>query len=179
MIRAEASCLVVVDIQPKLLAVMRNPERLMDRTTRLLRGARLLGVPILFLEQNPEGLGETVMDLRKWAMEAPVLAKQTFGAAGTPSILGLLERKSWQHIVICGIETHVCVAQTAMGLMENGLDPVIALDATTTRNAEDAELALFRFQQEGVRLTGTEALLFEWMERADVPEFKEFLEIVK
>ncbi|MDY0163209.1 isochorismatase family protein [Desulfobotulus sp.] len=172
-------CLVVVDIQERLLRAMPDPQSLVHACTRLLRGARLLGMPICFFQQNPEGLGPVPPELRDLAGDAPLFTKNHFSGHTDKSFRIWLEALGKREVAICGMETHVCVAQTAMGLVRDGFQVHGIRDVMASRHPGDRETGLLRMQAFGVFPVSVEGLLFEVLGRADVPEFKDFLEIVK
>ncbi|WP_179953189.1 isochorismatase family protein [Desulfobotulus mexicanus] len=172
-------CLVVVDVQQRLLAAMDDTQNLVDRCSRLIRGAKLLHMPLCFFDQNPQGLGPVLPELRLLASDAPLFTKQHFGGHRHTEFRNWLAENHIMDILICGIEAHVCVAQTAMGLAGDGFRVHVAMDGVSSRKPADKEAGLLRMQAFGVFPACVEGLLFEAMGRADVPEFKDFLEIVK
>ncbi|TWI75349.1 nicotinamidase-related amidase [Desulfobotulus alkaliphilus] len=172
-------CLVVVDVQQRLLTAMEDAQSLVDRCARVIRGAKLLNIPLCFFDQNPHGLGPVLPELRFLASEAPLFTKQHFGGHRHGFFRNWLAENHAGDILICGIEAHVCVAQTAMGLAGDGFRVHVAMDAVASRKSADKEAGLLRMQAFGVFPACVEGLLFEAMGRADVPEFKDFLEIVK
>lgn len=171
--------LVVVDVQERLLKAMENPESLVERCTCLIRGARFLGLPLCFFQQNPAGLGPVLPGLRALADEAPLFTKQHFSGHREAAFRSWLADTGALDVLICGIEAHVCVAQTAMGLTREGFRVHVARDAVASRRQADREAGLLRLQAFGVFPASVEGLLFEVLDRADVPEFKDFLEIVR
>ncbi|MCW7753953.1 isochorismatase family protein [Desulfobotulus sp. H1] len=172
-------CLVVVDVQQRLLPAMHKAREFIERCSILIRGARLLQLPLCFLDQNPQGLGPVLPELRCLAETAPLFTKHHFSGHREPAFRNWLSEHAAKDILICGIEAHVCVAQTAMGLGTEGFRVHVAMDAVSSRNPADKEAGLLRMQAFGVLPGCTEGLLFEAMARSDVPEFKDFLEIVK
>lgn len=178
-VTTDRAALVVVDMQQKLFRAMPDPAHLQDRAARLVQGAALLGVPVAFFEQNPRGIGTTLPELQKKAPDAPTFSKQSFSGHLIPDFRSFLTHHQCDQILICGMETHVCVAQTAMGLAREGFCVHLAIDACSSRSPADHQIGILRMQTAGVCPASAEGLLFELMERADLPKFKEFLEIVK
>ena len=169
--------LMIVDVQEKLMARIRHRDLVVANSVRLVRAAELLKLPVWATEQYPEGLGPTVADLAKLIPERR--AKTTFHCCAVPQILEQLYGRHIQHITLAGIETHVCIAQTALELLKLGFVVQIPADAVASRATMDWEFALRRLAAAGAVVTTTEAVLFEWTERSDRPEFKAISELVK
>lgn len=160
----EASLLCVVDIQEKLLAVMPEADRVVARATRLAAAAGLLGVPSLLTEQYPRGLGHTPPALAG-ALPAAI-EKTSFSCHGCAAFRAAIPPRA-RAAVVCGLETHVCIAQTALDLLADGLAVFVAVDAVASRHAIDHDVALRRLEAGGAILTTSEAVLFEWCRSAD------------
>ena len=174
-LEAGSSVLCVVDLQERLLAAMPGSDAVVDRAGRLVRGAALLGVRSLLVEQYPQGLGVTPAAV---ASELPpALAKMTFSCCGCESFIDALPSDAGS-AVLCGLETHVCVAQTALDLLERGLDVFVVVDAVRSRHAIDHETALRRLESSGAILTTSEAVLFEWCRSAEHPQFQAVRKLV-
>jgi len=174
---ARHGALLVVDMQEKLLAVMQDRESLIENTVRLVRGARGLEMPVWATEQYPGGLGPTVAPIAALIPERP--SKLIFHCCAVPRLLEQLYSSHIRHVTVVGIEAHVCVSQTAIELLDLGFRVQVPADAVTLRNRFDWELALRRVEHAGAVLSTTEAVLFEWLETADRPEFKVISEMVK
>ncbi len=168
--------LLVIDLQTKLLAKIPHQDEIIPKTLLLVEGAKIAGVPVFATEQYPKGLGPTVPELA--ALLPDKLEKLSFSCGVLAEVTGFFKSKSVKKILLAGIETHVCVLQTAMDLMEKGFDVFLAVDATRSRHEQDREWALRRLETAGVILTTAEAALFEWIERAGTPEFKEISRLV-
>jgi nicotinamidase-related amidase len=142
----------------------------------LVEGANILGLPVQATEQYPKGLGPTVPEL---AAKLPTrLEKLSFSCAAVPEITTFFQSKKVQKVLLAGVETHVCVMQTALDLVSQGFQVYVAADATGSRHEVDRELGLRRMEKSGVTLTTTEAALFEWTEKADTPEFKRISRLI-
>lgn len=176
LLRPDESVLVVVDIQEKLLPAIAENEAVMQNGLRLIRAAGLLQVPILLTEQYPKGLGPTVEPVREALAEAGgawrSFEKTAFAATGLDDFLDALEELDREQIVLCGIEAHVCIAQTALDLVEQGQATYVADDAVGSRNPAHHELARARLRQAGIIALPTESVLFEWLEDSAHPSFK-------
>ncbi len=169
--------LLVVDLQDRLLAAIEGRDRVVAAALRLARGARILGLPTLATEQNPGRLGPSTPDLAALVADRP--GKMTFHCLGAPGIAGPLEAGGVRHVTLAGIEAHVCVAQTALELIDRGYRVQVAVDAVGSRFAEDRAVALGRLDRAGATLTTAEAVLFEWVESADHPSFRAISALVK
>lgn len=172
-----ASSLVVVDIQEKLLPTIPTGDHLVWNVSRLTRGARLFDVPVLGTEQYPKGLGPTVPEL---AGELTILpSKLSFSCTGGEGFHQALSTRGGHQVLLAGIETHVCVLQTALDLMADGYQVFLAVDATGSRSDQDFQIALQRMQSAGVTLTTTETALFEWCRIAGTDQFKAISRLVR
>lgn len=177
--------LLVVDMQERLVPVVRNPERLVWNVGRLLQGAKLLGIPAVASEQYPRGLGATLPDIvaglaatRDWGAAA-IPAKLTFSAYGCPAVRERLAALERPNVLVCGIETHVCVLQTVFDLAHAGYRVFLAEDAVESRSDADRATALRRMEAAGATVTTVESALFEWCFEAGTPEFKQVSQLVK
>jgi len=178
MMRAADTALLVIDVQQRLIPAIRNAERIVWNCRRLLTGARVLDVRTAITEQNPEKLGETVAELAA-AYAGHVPAKMAFSCGACGEVFADWREAGIERVLLCGIETHVCVAQTAFDLLAAGYQAYVAVDAVGSRAALDHETALRRLESSGAVLTTAEAALFEWCERAGTPQFKQISALVK
>jgi len=178
MMRAADTALLVVDVQQRLVPAIRNAERIVWNCRRLLDGARVLGLRSAITEQNPEKLGGTVAELAAAYSDA-VPAKMAFSCGACGELFADWRDVGIERVLVCGIETHVCVAQTAFDLLAAGYQVFVAADAVGSRAAVDHETALRRLETSGAVLTTVEAALFEWCERAGTPEFRQISALVK
>ena len=179
----EKSQLLIIDVQDKLLDAMSAKSRLIQRCVRLVQAAKALDIPITVSEQYPQGLGPTVESIR-WALgnSASILSSLALGKdleLGLRGRLDELRRQGRQQIVIAGIESHVCVMQTAIDLENYGFDAFVVADAVTSRSKTSKRLALARLAKAGADIVDSEMVLFEWLGRAGTPEFKELQALVK
>ena len=173
----EDSALLVVDAQEKLLALIPGHDRIVWNIRRLLDAAAALGVPIAGTEQYPDKLSSTVPVLKERIGRAP--DKLAFSACVCGEIFERWRADSIFRVLVCGIETHVCVMQTALDLVAAGFEPYVAVDAVGARYAIDHETALRRMESAGVVLTTTEAAMFEWCRTAEDPQFKKISALAK
>lgn len=166
------SILVVIDIQERLFPNVYEYPRVLSRIDLLLSAAKLLQIPLLLTEQYPKGLGNTIEEIRQALPGIQPLTKMDFSCV---SASGFKERLASLHrdqVVLAGIETHICVAQTALDLASRGDRVFVAADATSSRRPLDAQIAMRRLEQSGLTITTAEAVVFEWLRRAGTEEFK-------
>jgi nicotinamidase-related amidase len=174
------TALLVVDVQEKLVPAIARNTRVVWNVRRLVDGAKTLGLPVIASEQYPQGLGPTVAELAE-RLDTP-LVKLAFGCGGCAEIRARLEElrnRGIHKILVCGIEAHVCVAQTVLDLLSDGWRVYVAADAVGSRFEEDHRIALGRMDSSGATVTTTEAALFEWCEVAGTPEFKQISRLVR
>ena len=176
-ITAEHGGLLIVDLQEKLLPKIEDRERVIFNSLRLVRGAMLLGLSIHATEQYPKGLGPSISELVELVPDRG--AKTTFHCCSVAPFLEQLYGRHVRHVTLAGIESHVCVAQSALELMNLGFRVQVVADAVGSRARIDWEFALRRLEQAGAVISTTEAVLFEWAERSDRPEFKAISELIK
>lgn len=177
-IKREKAVAVAIDYQERLLPAMNDKDNLLKNSAKLLEGLKILGVPIYFTQQYTKGLGQTDERMRQAAGKEEYLEKIRF--SGYREIAPKLEGPQVQpYVILCGIESHVCVLQTAMEFKEQGYVPVLVTDCVTSRKARDYEMALERAKQEQILLTTCEALLFELLEEAGTQTSKMIQKLVK
>jgi len=166
------SVLVIVDIQERLFPGVHEHSRVLSRVDLLLSAAKLMEIPLLVTEQYPKGLGNTIEEIRKALPEMEPLAKMDFSCVPAPGFKERLSSLGRDQIVLAGIETHICLAQTALDLASQGAQVFVVADAASSRRPLDAAIALERLRQSGLTITTAEAVVFEWLRRAGTEEFK-------
>jgi nicotinamidase-related amidase len=176
--RAGDTALLVVDMQVRLLAALPLAERIVWNCRRLLDGARILGVTAAATEQNPGKLGGTDSALAERLSEAP-WGKMTFSCGTCGELFGQWRATGVERVLVCGIETHVCVQQTALDLLSAGYQAYVAADAVGARTALDHETALRRMDSAGATITTTESALFEWCGAAGTDAFRQISALAK
>lgn len=173
----QTSRLLIVDMQQKLLPLIPTAERTIRNCRRLIEGAGILHVPVFATEQYPQGLGETVPELRKFLGEIPskvhfsCFESLGWGSAAEPE-------NERQQVVVAGIESHVCVLHSALDLISQGYRVFVPADAVASRGELDWKIALDRLSASGATVTTTESVLFEWCEAAGTPEFKQISRLI-
>ncbi len=182
MLERDLAVLVVVDFQEKMLAAVGTaPSHEISRNVvRLIEVARILDVPVLYTEQYPQGLGSTVEAVRTvLGTGLEPMIKTTCSCWRDAAFRQALEASKREHVVLAGLETHICIQQTVLDLIRVDYVPFVAADATGSRRADDMTQALARMRQAGAAVSTTEALIFEWIERCDHPRFRDVLKVVK
>ena len=172
LLQKEKSCLIVIDMQEKLTPYVCHADKLVNACQWLMRLASELDVPLLVTEQYAQGLGPTVEPLRKLKPGKSDIDKLFFSGYKDPSFQKQWQMMNKKQAVLTGIETHVCVLQTALDLRLAGVDVFVVVDAVSSRDESDHHYALQRMQQAGVKLVTREMVFFEWLEQAGKPTFK-------
>jgi nicotinamidase-related amidase len=170
-LRIDNTVLVVIDVQDKLLAKIPTAEALVRNTVFLLDVARLLEIPVRATEQYPKGLGPTTSEIAR-RLTPPLAEKTSFSCCGAGTFLEELEMLRRPNVVLAGMESHVCVAQTALDLLAASLHVFLCVDALASRSALDHDIAMRRLEQAGAVLTTTEAAAFELLRDSSHPHFK-------
>lgn len=178
-ITVEASIGMVVDIQERLFPHIADSQALLDRTRLLIKGLHILGLPVLVTQQYTKGLGPTIPEIVDLFADFSALEKRSFSCVDDAAIAARLKATGRQFVLIAGIETHVCILQTALDLKAAGYQPVVVTDCVSSRTLADKESALSRLASEGAILTGSESLLFELLRTSESPKFKEISALVK
>jgi len=169
------SLLLVVDFQSRLMPAIQDGETAVRNADRLIEAAKLFGIPRLFTEQNAKSLGPTVADI---AVEKDGLVhKQFFDACREDGFLDRVPTDA--HVVVAGCESHVCVQQTVLGLLQASRKTYVARDALGSRRPEDKETALRRMERHGAEIVTTEMVVFEWLQTADNPHFRRAVALIK
>lgn len=170
---------LMIDVQEKFAPHIFEMDKITKKAKILIEGLNLLGVPLTVNEQYPKGLGHTVGELSAVLGDASVFEKSAFSSADDETTWRHLAMQNRHHVLIFGIETHVCVQQTALDLLDNGMQPVIISDATSARDPYDRKIALRRMRRAGAVVTTVEAILFELLRSSKDPAFKAISTLVK
>lgn len=179
MLTKQKTGLVVVDVQGKLARLVDESEILIANCRKLIKGAQVLGLPIIYLEQNPDKLGSTVSELNDLLSDVEPVTKFTFNACDEPKFVEAVQAKDVDTWLVCGIEAHICVHQTAMGLLELGYKVQVVGDCISSRTALNKKLAISRLRDACVQITGLEMSLYELVKDCRAPEFKSILFLIR
>ena len=174
--------LVVVDVQEKLLPAIESspPDSIIDAAGRLIKAARILDIPIIYTEQYPKGLGPTDSRIKGlMPPESKPIEKTACSCWRDAAFREALQATDREQVILVGVETHVCIQQTALDLIRVDYVPFVAADAVGSRRPGDAETALRRMQNAGAEISTAESIIFELIERCDHPRFKAILELIK
>lgn len=182
LLSADRSQVLIIDMQEKFIPALHQPDAVQDTCIRLVKAAKELNVPVTYSEQYPKGLGPTVPDLKEALGNAPRFEKMHFSCAADESIAAHIQelaRDGRDQLIIAGVESHVCVLQSAIGFFEMGLAPAVVMDGVTSRSPENVKIAAKRLDSNGVEVVSSEMVLFEWMKMAGTPSFKAISKLVK
>jgi nicotinamidase-related amidase len=178
MLSLDHSVVLIVDVQARLAQAMTDRESLLRNLQILIRGAQILQVPILWVEQNPAGLGPTVPEVAELLSSQQPIPKLSFSACGAPQLMRTLEASGRRQVLLAGIEAHVCVYLTAIELLKQGYEVEVVADAVTSRSATNKQIALQKMAARGAGISCTETVLFELLGRAEGDPFKQILRLV-
>ena len=170
---------LVIDIQERLFPVMWEKEKLLKSCTTLVQGLTELKLPLVVTQQYTKGLGETINEVKSAVPGFNYIEKRDFSCCDEPSVVEKLKENNTQNVIICGIEAHVCVLQTAVDLKAAGFNPVVVMDCVSSRTPENIELAKERFRFEGIMMTSYESILFELTRTSAAEEFRAISRLVK
>ncbi|MFA0155616.1 hydrolase [Vibrio sp. 10N.261.46.A3] len=180
MLMRQNTGLVIVDVQGKLARLVDDSDALIANCGKLVQGAQVLGLPIIRLEQNPEKLGPTVSELNGLLNDIKPIPKFTFNACDEPKFVEAVQQaKDVDTWLVYGIEAHICVYQTAMGLLDLGYKVQVVGDCVSSRTALNKDLAIRRLTDAGVQITGLEMSLYELVKDCRAPEFKPILALIR
>jgi nicotinamidase-related amidase len=173
-----SSALLIVDIQERIIKAMRKHDELIENVTKLIKGAKIIGIPIYSTEQYPKGLGTTVESITI-DLENEAEQKTTFSCIGANGLFEKLKKCNISQVIVCGIESHVCVQQTVLDLLENDFQVNLPINAVSSRYKIDYKTAVKRMEKNGVEITTVESVLFELLETSGTPEFKSISALIK
>jgi nicotinamidase-related amidase len=179
MLKCEEMVLVFIDVQGKLHEIMDGKDELDGNLETLIRCAQLLEIPVVGSEQIPEKLGPTSEPFKSMLADAPRIGKSAFSCCGEPKFMETFEALGKRQAILVGIETHVCVYQTALDLLDAGINVTVVADAVSSRASENKALALQALRDAGAAILPTETVLFALLRDAADPRFKELLKLIK
>ena len=179
MLKIDDTALVIIDVQGKLAKIMHQSKEVVKNIETLIQGAKLLDIPVLWLEQYPKGLGPTTADVKQHLSDQEPIAKVTFSACQTDEFKEQLERIDKKKLLITGIEAHICVYQTVSNLLTIGHDVEVVIDCVSSRTLADKDIGIEKMKLLGASVTSVEMALFELMQTAKHPKFKEISNLIK
>ena len=172
------NALLVIDIQEKIIAPINNKDSIIENIQKLLNAFVILDEDIFFSEQNPLKLGKTIPNLLP-KVSFNKIQKMDFSLASSKDLLDELNNKKITNLIVCGIETHICIQQSVLEFLQTGYEVLVICDATGSRNNLDHEISLQRMLHKGAIITTTESIIFEICKTSDRKEFREIRNIIK
>ena len=171
--------LIVVDLQEKLLTRIHNRSEILNSVKLLIQAANIFEIKILLTEQVPEKLGNTVDMITDLLSDSETIEKNTFSIFGSESFKESINDSKIDHLILCGVETSICVYLSAIDAVKAGIDVTILCDCVGGRRIQDSEVALKKLEQAGCHILPLETFLYGMMENTDYPKFKEIINLVK
>ncbi|PID88250.1 MAG: hydrolase [Bacteroidia bacterium] len=180
MLQQENTGMILVDVQGKLAEIVHESKTIKENIARLIQICQIMQLPVIWLEQYPKGLGKTVPELSDLLKDysSPV-EKISFSACGEENFNRQLTQSGRKQWLICGIETHICVYQTALDLKAQNYEPEIVVDCVSSRNPDDISFAVNKLQSKGIAATNLEMCTYELLKTSKRPEFKAILPLIK
>jgi nicotinamidase-related amidase len=179
MLKMEDTTLLIIDVQGKLAHLMHDRQLLFENLQKLIKGIRVLGLPILWVEQNPVGLGPTIPEIADLITGIAPISKMSFSSCRNDRFVQALTALNRKQVLVAGIETHICVYQTAAGLVDMGYAVQVVADAVSSRSPQNKAIGLQKMSDAGAGVTSVETALFELLQVAEGAAFKEILRIVR
>ena len=170
---------LVIDIQERLVPAMAEKETLVNNCQILVEGLQALNLPLLVTQQYTKGLGETINEISSLIPDFNPIEKKDFSCCDEVVVVDQLKLNGAHNVIICGIESHVCVLQTAIDLKEAGYNPIVIADCISSRTSSNLQLAIERFRFEGILMTSYESILFELTRSSAAAEFRTISKLVK
>lgn len=178
-IRLEDSIAMMVDYQEKLVPAIHNHEQIIKKAEQLLTGLKIVNCPVFFTQQYTKGLGMTMPELVATQDKFTYLEKMTYSCLDTEEIKDYLDKQNKKTVILAGLETHICVMQTARDLIASGYNVCIVADCVGSRTEFNYQVGMERMKREGVYITSVESVLFELLVKAGTPEFKAVSKLIK
>ena len=175
----ENTGLVIVDVQEKLMGVMDQKERVVDRVSKLLDLARIFQLPVILTEQNPRFLGSALPTVQESLPAYEPIEKIHFDCCEVDAFNDVIEKKGLRNIILTGVETHICVFQTCVSLLERGFRVHVPHHAVDSRTKDNWQIGLSLMQEAGATITSTETIIFQILKKAGTTEFKALLKTIK
>jgi nicotinamidase-related amidase len=178
-LRRDESLLLIIDIQEKLAAVMKMKDAVVGNCLHLIELSKMLHIPVLVTEQYPKGLGHTVEDIRNAIPDYKPAEKMAFSCCEEPAFIEEVKDLDRKTVILTGMETHICVLQTCIGLLHNGFDVHLVSDAVCSRTKANWKTGIEFMRDAGAVITSTETVLFQLLNRAGTEEFRTISKRIK
>lgn len=183
MFSKENTVLILIDVQGRLAQLMHNKEELFDSLQTLIKGLSIMQIPVIWVEQIPEKLGSTIPEVASLMQElmpdVKPISKKSFSCCGNEKFMGQFKAINRRQVLVVGIETHICVYQTSLELLDAGFEVQVVADCVSSRKKENKEIGIRRIVQAGGAETSTEMIIFELMKAAEGDIFKKMVKVVK
>lgn len=176
MLDTNNSILVIIDIQEKLVKAASNGEKTIINTSKISQAAQILSIPVIITEQYPKGLGATVESIT--GSDAFIMEKSSFSAFKEPEFEQKIKSLNRKQVILCGIEAHICVLQTAIDLYKNGYEVYVLKDCVSSRSEEEQNSGLELLKQYGIKVITVEIALFQWLKSSKHPQFKDIQKLI-
>lgn len=177
--KTDETALIVIDVQGKLSKIMHESVEIIQNLEALIQGAQLLDIPILWLEQYPKGLGQTTEAVQQHLSSEQPIEKMTFSAYKTEEFKQQLQQLNKKSLLVTGIESHVCVYQTVQDLLKTNYEVELVTDCISSRTLANKNVGIEKMTSLGAKITSVEMALFELMQTAEHPKFKEISNLIK
>ena len=176
--QADNTVLVILDVQDRLLNNIFNQDLILRNIKKMIEASHILGIQVLSTEQNPLKLGNTIKDVRINLKTKPC-EKFSFSCTECKSIMEIITNEAIKNVMLCGVESHICIQQSAIKLQRYGLNVFVSIDAIGSRKSLDHDIAIKRLISNGITVTSTESAIFEWCNTSDRREFKQISTLIK
>ncbi len=170
--------IVIIDIQEKLMPAMEQKQRVVNNIINLLHLSKQFDLPVVITEHYPKGLGTTLPEVREFLTTRPI-EKVFFNCCDVEEFNNILDSHNLENVILTGVESHICVFQTCLSLLEKGYNVHVPLDAIDSRVSENWQIGLDLMKDAGAVITSTETVIYQILERAGTKEFKEMLRLIK
>jgi nicotinamidase-related amidase len=175
----DKTVMLLVDVQGNLARMMYDKETLFNSLEIFIKGMQILEIPIVWMEQIPSKLGPTVDEIRPLMSGESPIPKESFSCCNEPVFMETFNKLSRKQVLITGIETHICIFQTARDLVQNGCEVQVVSDCVSSRTRQNKELGLQRSVQAGAQITSVEMIFFELLQRARGDQFRQIIKLIK
>jgi len=179
MFSVDNTVMLLVDVQGQLAQLMYEKERLFTQLKTMIKGMQILDVPIIWMEQIPSKLGGTTEEIAELMAGQSPIDKFAFSCCGEPRFMEAFKKIDRNQVLVTGIETHICVCQTGIDLLEQGCEVKVVTDCVSSRTKENKKIGLKRLATEGAKITSVEMAFFELMKAAEGDRFKQMVKLIK